>query len=148
MTRQKKTKAHDIYHETEHFFASKASFEKAFPQIEQFSIDIFETEGIEHVHFNAFDNIKHRHIYTRHTYTKESLPGEFINCRNPECHEGGLSFSGILLKLIAEKLTELQGTECCKGIEGLSKDLKSQKSCSHQFHFKIKIKYLENVKTG
>jgi hypothetical protein len=143
MTKQKKTKASDVYHETEHFFASKASFEKTFPQIEQTSIEIVETEGIEHVDFNAFDKIRNRHIYT-----KESLPGEFINCRNPECYKGGLPISGILLKMIADKLTELQGTESCIGYEGLPKDLKEQRACRHQFHFKVKIKYMENVKTG
>jgi len=34
--------ASDIYHETEHFFESKASFEKTFPQIEQISIEVVE----------------------------------------------------------------------------------------------------------
>jgi hypothetical protein len=148
MTRQKKTKAHDIYHETEHSFASKASFEKAFPQIEHFSIEIFETEGVEHVNFNTFDKIKHRHTNIRHIYTKESLPGEFIDCRNPECQKGGLSISGILRNIIAKKLTEFKGTETCQGYECPPKGLKEQRACSHQFHFKVKIKYMENVITG
>jgi hypothetical protein len=143
MTRQKKMKASDVYHETEHSFASKTSFEKTFPQIEQLSIEVVETEGIKHVDFSAFDKIKHRHIHT-----KESLPGEIIDCRNPNCREGGLLFSSILLKMIAEKLTEFQGTETCRGYEGSPKDLKSQSACSHQFHFKVKIKYIENEKTG
>jgi hypothetical protein len=143
MTKQKKSKASDVYHETEHSFASKASFENAFPQIEQLSIEVVEAEGTEHVDFRAFDKIKHRHIYT-----KENLPGEFINCRNPDCHEGGLSFSGILLKMIAEKSTKFQGTETCRGYEYQPTDLKSQRACSHQFHFKVKIQYMQNIKPG
>jgi hypothetical protein len=143
MTPQKKMKASDVYHETEHSFASKASFEIAFPQIEQLSIEVVETEGNEHVDFNAFKKIK-----TRHKYTKESLPGELIDCRNPVCQKGGLLISGILRKIIAEKLTEFQGTESCQGYEELSEDLKKQRNCCHLFHFKVKIKYMENVKTG
>jgi hypothetical protein len=143
MTKHKITKASDVYHETEHSFASKASFEKTNPQIEQFSIEIVETEGIEHVDFKAFDKIKHRHIYT-----KETLPGEFINCRNPDCREGGLSFSGIIRKMIADKLTKFHGTEICRGYESLSEGLKEKKNCRHQFHFKVKMKYAENLKTA
>ena len=122
MTPQKKMKASDVYLETEHSFVSKASFEKAFPQIEQFSIEVVETEGNEQVDVNAFKKIKNRH-----KYTKESLPGEFIDCRNPVCQKGGLPISGILLKMIPEKLIEFLGTESCQGYEGPPKDLKEQR---------------------
>jgi hypothetical protein len=142
MTPQKNMKASDVYHETEHFFASKASFEKAFPQIEQISIEVVETEGFEHVDFDAFDKIRNRHIYTN-----ESLPGEFIDCKNPECRKGGLSIDGVFHKMISEKLTEFQGTESCQGYEGSPKGRKRHRDCRHQFHYKVKIKYREIVKT-
>jgi len=133
--------ASDIYHETEHFFESKASFEKTFPQIEQISIEVVETEENEHIDFNDFDKIRNRY-----RYTKESLIGEFIDCRNPKCQKGGLLFGGNLFKMIDEKLTEFQGTENCRGYEASSKDSKRRNDCCHQFHFKVKIKYMENVK--
>jgi hypothetical protein len=135
-------KASDVYHETEHSFGSKVPFEKAFPQIEQISIEIIETERAEHIDFNAFDKIKHRQIYT-----KDSLPGKFIDCRNPECHKGGLSIGGILRKMIPEKLTELQETKNCLGYESLPEGRKKHKHCCHRFHYKVEIKYMENVKT-
>ena len=70
-------KASDVFRETDYVMVQKVQFEKAFPQIKEISVTVEEYSiGIPGS--------------TTQTYTKNNL-GEFINCSNNLCYNGGFS---------------------------------------------------------
>jgi len=121
-------KASDVFQKTEYVFSQKASFEEAFPEIEDVSVEVEESGQGVHKGFNKL------------TYKKKYI-GEYINCSNPLCYNGGFSIGGILREMIRNNKVDLETTESCQGYEGSPKGRRRYKPCWNFFKVKVHIKY-------
>jgi hypothetical protein len=140
MSSKKTLKASDVFREGTPFIGRKVNFEQAYPEIEDIVVEIVETGDFEDVKFEDFHKLRNRSIYTN-----KNLPGEFIDCSNPVCYNGGFRIGSVIHKMISEKLTEFQDESMCQGYEGSPKGKKRHKSCIHVFYYKVRIKYKGQV---
>lgn len=121
-------KAQDVFNDTNFIFTQKTTFEKAFPEIENISVTVNETgEG------------PYRGSGTSQ-YGKTSI-GEFINCKNTKCYNGGFNIGDVIRELVFKKETESEGTAFCQGYEGSPKGRKKYEDCENYFTYKVKIEY-------
>lgn len=126
-------KASELFQKRGPFFGEKVSFEKAFPTIEDVLVEVKEQGQ------GAFgDKIR---------YKKSSI-GEYIDCSNPLCYNGGFSIGRILRKMIENKQTELETSKFCKGYEGSPKGKRRYRNCINRFKIKVNIKYKKEEKEG
>ena len=129
MTKQDRKKASDIFHETPLFFAKKGSFAEAFPQIEDFRIEIKESgSGVEGQ-------------YRVQTFTAANPPGEFTDCSNPVCYNGGFRIGSIIRDMVSKGETEHETRGRCQGYEGSAKGKKRYRDCVNFFRIKVSLKY-------
>lgn len=129
MAIKRRKKASDI----NPFFVNKVDFDKAFPEIEELSVEVEETgKGITK-------------SISRSIYTKDTLPGEYIDCSNPLCYRGGFSIGSILREMIRNKQTESEIEKFCKGKEGSPKGRRIYDDCFNCFDVKVSIKYKKNI---
>ncbi len=128
-------KASDVFNEKTFLFGETGSFAEAFPQIEDIRIEVKEEgEGISH----WLRERQGKNIYTLNS----SLPGEYVNCSNPRCYNGGFHLGQLIRYMIEnDHQTELQDTRFCQGYEGSPKGRKKYDECSNTFDVKITIKY-------
>jgi len=105
--RSRRQKASDVFGESEFVFVSKTdSFDKAFPEIEDVKVEVTESgEGITQLNRERI-------------YGKQTFPGEYINCHNPMCYNGGFSIGEIIRDMIRNKQAELVTYKMCQGYEG------------------------------
>jgi hypothetical protein len=122
-------KASDIFQESEYAFA-KTPFAQAFPEIEDFTIEVVECE----------DPIWRKESGTR-TYTKNHPPGEFVDCTNRVCYGGGVSIGEILREMIRQSNSENEVAKRCRGYEGSPKGQRKHRRCIHEFTVKVSLKY-------
>jgi len=127
--RDKRKKALDVFKEANLFLAKKSSFDEAFPQIEDLTVRVKE------------DGHGVRELRKDLLYTKRNLPGEYINCSNPRCYNGGFSIGRLLRDMIYSKQTEQEKYEICQGYEGSPKGRRNYGPCDNSFLIKISIKY-------
>lgn len=88
-------KASDIFRETDYAFSKKVPFLEAFPELEDFRIDVRESS----------DRIWGGQARSR-VYTKADPPGEFVDCSNSVCYGGGVSIGEIPRFMIDQGKTE------------------------------------------
>ncbi len=131
MTMRDRKKASDVFRESNFVFVEKVAFEKAFPEIEDVSV-VVEEQG---------DGVS-KWTSTR-SYGKSSV-GEYIDCSNPLCYNGGFSIGSILREMVRNKDTHKEASEGCRGYEGSPKGRRKYRDCMNYFKIKIDIKY----KTG
>ena len=80
-------KASDVFREANFLLANKGTFDEAFPGVADISIEVEEDgDGVSHWRGKA----------NKRTYRKPHLPGEYVNCSNPTCYNGGVSIGSIL----------------------------------------------------
>jgi hypothetical protein len=125
---EERKKASDIFNESNFLFGEKVTFDKAFPQIEDLEVEVKESG----------DNINTSRSYF---YSKKSFPGEFIDCSNSLCYNGGFSIGKILREMVRSNTKELSTTKDCRGYEGSPKGRRRYGNCHNQFEIKITIKY-------
>jgi len=128
---EERKKAQDIFNETNFVFATKTTFEKAFPEIKDINVEVKETGTGT---YNS--RISH--------YNKESS-SEYINCSNPICYNGGFKLGNIIREMVCKKETERQGSAMCQGSEGSPKGRKIYRKCWNGFSYKIQIEYILNL---
>lgn len=129
--RDRRQKASDVFRETEFVFGKKASFDEAFPEIEDLTVEV-EEFGEGTTKWNR-----------ERVYRKQRFPGEYIDCHNPLCYNGGFSIGEILREMVANRQTELYTSKLCQGNEGSPKGRRIHKKCMNGFHVKVSIKYKE-----
>jgi len=131
--RGRRQKASDVFRESEFVFVSKTdSFDKAFPEIEDVKVEVTESgEGL--TQFNR-----------ERIYSKRTLRGEYIDCHNPMCYNGGFDIGEIIRDMIRNKQAELVTYKTCQGYEGSPKGRRRYRSCVNSFNIKVTIKYKEN----
>ncbi len=67
--------------------------------------------------------------------------GEYIDCRNSLCYDGGVSVGQMLRDMVEEKKTEAEFSSLCRGYEGSPKGRRKYRNCSNFFEVKIRIEY-------
>jgi len=129
LEKDKRQKASDVFRESDFVFGRKVSFNEAFPEIEDLTVEVEEWgQGI--------DDWNRQRVYQ-----KQYFPGEYINCSNPLCYNGGFSIGSILHAMIRKKQTELETEKGCQGNEGSQKGKRIYGKCMNFFKIKVFIKY-------
>lgn len=126
-------KAMDVFNETNFVFSKKVGFDEAFPMIEEIDVEVKEEGRVEQ--WNAESH-----------YSKKYFPGEYINCHNPVCYNGGFSIGSIIRDMVRSRKTELEELKMCQGNEASPKGRKVYRKCFNMFRIKVKIVYKEEEK--
>jgi hypothetical protein len=129
MAIRKRQKASDIFNKSDLVYCEKTTFEKAFPEIEELSIQI-EDYGHGVNQWNKF-----------RSFSKSNSSGEYIDCINPLCYNGGFSIGDILREMIKNKEEIKDGSCICQGNEGSPKGRRVYRKCLNMFIYKVKIKF-------
>jgi hypothetical protein len=129
MGREDRKKASDVFKEANFVFSKKVSFAEAFPQIEDLVIEV-EESGRDVWHGSS-----------KSTYRMDHLPGEYINCSNSLCYNGGFSIGSILREMVRNKQTEIETGKMCQGNEGSPKGRKIYRKCLNMFKIKVSLTY-------
>jgi hypothetical protein len=129
--RDERQKALEVFQKSNFIFAEKGSFDEAFPEIDNLTVEVEESgHGISDCD-------------RRSTYKKQYFPGEYIDCSNPLCYNGGFSMGSILREMVKNKQTELETSKLCQGNEGSPKGRKIYKKCMNFFKIKVSVCYKE-----
>ena len=133
---RRREKASDVFAKSTPFLGRPTdSFTAAFPSIEDCRLEItFSELGVEGDRAGI--------------YTKTNLTGEFIDCRNPRCYNGGLPIGAILRGAEYAKETVIDTTEHCQGYEGSPKGRRNYGSCMTRFKVKGTITYKPDSGAG
>lgn len=127
MSRDRVMKASDVSAKSQPAFGRKVSFQEAFPTIKEVTV-----------------NVEESNIYGRsgsYGYTSKDI-GEYIDCSNSRCYNGGFSIGSILRTMVSKKEIDFETeTIFCKGYEGSSKGRRRYRSCDHRFKAKVHIDY-------
>jgi len=128
MTYQKRMKASDVFNTSTPVFGKKTTFDKAFPEIADVKVEVTESgEGVT--------QFTHKRSYS------ESRLGEYIDCSNPACYNGGFHIADILREMVRNKQADLTTTAICQGHEGSPKGRKIYRKCLNHFQIKVHIGY-------
>ena len=134
MGKQDRMKASDVFREAQLLFVDKVPFNEAFPQIQYIEIEVQETgRGLYH------GSSGHRVYKTPH------MPGEYINCGNPLCYNGGFSIGKVIRETVRNKETATEGSASCQGYEGSPKGRRKYRPCFNHFTYRIKIQYKDEA---
>jgi hypothetical protein len=109
MSRDERMKASDVFRESQFVFAEKAQFADAFPQIASVRIQVEETGRGAGAGRSSGRRTS--------TYTERSL-GEFVDCSNTLCFNGGVSIGALLRQAVRAHEATFEGYEMCRGYEG------------------------------
>lgn len=134
-SRDNRKKASDVFRETEFVFSKKVSFEEAYPEIKEISIEVIESDGPLEPDFENPPHYPNRKM----KYGKDV--GEYIDCHNTVCFNGGFSVGSIIQEMVGQKQTYKQDSTFCRGYEGSPKGKKRYQSCLHMLHYRIRIQY-------
>jgi len=137
MSIRNRKKASDVFRETEFVFSKKVPFKEAFPEIIDFKIECKEAGHLGY-YYSKNENWRY--------YTIENPPGEYIDCSNPLCYNGGFSIGRVLREMVRNKETEKEGDAICQGYEGSPGGRRKYRSCINFFQYKVKIKYKDSDK--
>lgn len=132
MPARKRQKASDVFAATEFVFSQKtSSFSKAFPEIEDLVVEIVET-----------GNGVLGHGLNRSIYGRSNFPGEFVNCSNPSCYNGGIRIGQLVRNMGYDRTEKWEDSfVLCQGYEGSPKGRRRYRSCLNRFSVKIEITY-------
>lgn len=129
MSRRRRMKASDVFREAQFLFARKVPFKEAFPKIKKLEIRAEESGYGVYGEFN-----------TRY-YNIDNPPGEFIDCSNPVCYNGGFSIGEILREMVRHKKTHHEGMKLCQGYEGSPKGRRRYRSCINHWKVTVDLEY-------
>jgi hypothetical protein len=139
MSKQKWQKASDVFGSSDPAFSKKVIFDKAFPEIDDIKIEVIETSELK-----TSDTLKSEQYQNlKRTYGKTI--GEYIDCHNKFCYNGGFSIGSIIRDMVNTKQIVKEDAVFCQGYEGSPKGRKRNRSCLHYFSFRVEIKYKENI---
>jgi len=130
---RKRMKASDVFSQTDHLFGEKVTFEKAYPQVSSVRVEVTETgDGLDSPRTSV--------------YTERTL-GEYIDCSNPRCYNGGFRIGSILSQMVYGREEKQEFFEGCQGYEGSPKGRRKYQPCTNYFKGTVAIKYRESEAT-
>ena len=112
-------KATDVFMAHPPWLGTTTDFSKSFPNIRDLTLRI--TEHGDEITGGSKESI----------YTLSSPPGEYVNCSNPRCYNGGIRI-GQWLRFITED-TKTRETLLCQGYEGSPKGRRRDGPCDNYF---------------
>lgn len=126
MNARVRKKASDVFRETEFLLAEKVPFSKAFPQIKDIVIEITESNGFQK---------------SERRYQKSNFPGEYVDCSNTLCYNGGIQIGSMVRDMVLANKTVSKISRSCQGYEGSPKGRRRYRPCIHFFWVEITIEY-------
>lgn len=140
MARARHMKASVVFWSAERPFVSPTNdFHKAFPEIADFEIRVEERGEL-----GPFFDPEHPTNVSVFRPDNAGRAGEFIDCRNPRCYNGGFQLGGILRNLVYARTEEYETTEFCQGYEGSPKGRVKHGPCDNRFYLKIRLKFRDD----
>lgn len=127
--RDERLKASDIFNQSDFVFSKKVTFKEAFPEIDDINVEVKESGD------GTYGDGKS-------CYGKGHI-GEYINCSNRICYNGGFSIREVIRDMVRKEETETKTTKYCQGYEGSPKGRRKYRSCMNNFKIKVSIKYKE-----
>ena len=127
MSKRDRPKASQVFSEAQHLFAKKVTFFEAYPTIETAKVEI--TQSGENVYLGGKGVLENERI------------GEFYDCNNLMCYNGGVSIGEILRDMVANRQTEFEDDKPCQGYEGSPKGQRRYGLCHNRFLVKISLEY-------
>jgi hypothetical protein len=125
---RKRDKASDVFNNTKFVFGPKGNIAQAFPSIERITVDVDEEgEGVQE--------------WSRIRYYSDNSIGEYIDCSNPLCYNGGFRIWDVIRSMVGKGETEFSDSRHCQGYEGSPKGRRKYGSCDNRFRFTVKITY-------
>jgi len=129
MSSRDREKASDVFRNTDFLFSKKGTFAESFPMIEDIKV-IVKRGG----HYGVSEWNKEEHYGTN--------VGEYVDCSNPTCYNGGFSVGNFVRMMIASEQTHFEKEYIsCQGYEGSPKGKRRYRSCTNHFAVVIDIKY-------
>lgn len=129
MSSRDREKASDVFRNADFVFSKKVSFAEAFPTIEDIKV-VVKRGG----HYGVSEWNKEEHYGTN--------VGEYVDCTNPMCYNGGFSVGHFLRTMVQSKQTHFERDYIgCQGYEGSPKGKRRYRSCTNHFGVTIDIKY-------
>lgn len=128
---KKRQKASDVFRESKHVFGDGVPFEEAFPEIKEAKVVCVQKgDGV-------------REASAERVYTSPRI-GEFVDCSNPACYNGGFSVGQILRDMVRKKQTHLEDGRKCQGYEGSLKGRrKYYRPCFNHWDITVDVVYHE-----
>ena len=127
-SRDKRQKAQDIFNQGNYVFPRETTtFEKAFPEVEECIVEVQERG------YGPSGRAEETSRYTN--------PGEYINCSNSLCYNGGFNIGSPIREMVRMRKTEKDGNASCQGSEGSPKGRRIYRKCANFFKYKITLKY-------
>jgi hypothetical protein len=126
MKRTLRQKAQDVFNQSTHILGKKVSFAEAFPQIDDLEIEVEESEVWP---------------VGERRFTRAYPPGEYINCSNHLCYNGGVRVGSLLRQMVDARRTEGELTQSCQGYEGSPRGRRHYRSCMHRFRVRVRLTY-------
>ena len=132
-------KASDVFGQSKPFLGGFTSeFDRAFPEIEKVVVEVEEEGDVSPDPFGG-ETTKKR------VYGKSTLPGEYIDCSNPRCYNGGFRLSQTLRFMVDSRETNREEIYFCQGYEGSPKGRVKYDDCDNRFKVKITVVYKEET---
>ena len=127
--RDDRQKASDVFRNANFVFAQKVPFAEAFPEIEDVRIEV-------EIGYALSGNLKR-------VYSGQHLPGEYVDCDNALCYNGGFSIGEVLRDMVGKREGDREGSTICRGYEGSPKGRRKYRDCFNFFRYKVHIEYRE-----
>lgn len=129
--RDERQKASEVFREANFVFAKKAPFSEAFPEIADVRIEVEIGHG-----YSGSD---------KRVYSGQYLPGEYVDCNNSLCYNGGFSIGQVLRDMVRARVADKEGSAICKGYEGSPKGRRKYRDCLNYFRYKVHVEYRADV---
>lgn len=124
MTIRRRQKTFEVFAGHRPVHATPGTFEQVFPQIETVLVRVRGT-------YQGFSE----RFYDRHTL------GEYIDCTNPLCWNGGFRVGDVLRQMVLSGETHHEDSAFCQGHEASPKGRRKYGECGEFFRFTIDISY-------
>lgn len=141
MAGNSRLKAQDIFNQANFLFGKKVAFAEAFPEIDTIRLEYSE-KGVVPQYYHRL-NAEGEYAWCR---TDKNAIGEFINCSNPLCYNGGINVGHVIREMVKNREETKEGSAICQGNEGSPKGRRIYRSCLNYFKYKITITYKDNEK--
>jgi hypothetical protein len=127
---RKRQKASDVLRENPPAVGGLITFAEAFPAIRVVGIIVRELDGDR--------------VVRTHRFSRENFPGEYVDCTNPRCYDGGYELAETLRRMGASRETHLEEERMCQGNEGSPKGRREYGPCGHRFSIVADVAYVDS----